>query len=139
MRIRELLLQGLNSDPKYIDLSCRYDEQGSKYDEECTNVEDYYYYKAEEEIVRTFAAVSTSRSMLLFIVTKCINISSFRRKMISFQKYIGTLITVLIFYSGENHYLSNIFYFRLTNKSGEPYLIKTSAKVCLCRERFTFM
>ena len=73
MGIRELLLQGLNSDPKYIDLSCRYDKQGSKYDEECTNVEDYYYYKAEEEIVRTFAAVSTSRSMLLFIVTKCIN------------------------------------------------------------------
>ena len=36
MGIRELLLQGLNSAPKYIDLSCtyRYDEQGSKYDDE---------------------------------------------------------------------------------------------------------
>ena len=73
MGIKDLLLQGLNSDPKYIDLSCRYDKQGSKYDEECTNLEDYYHYKAEEDIVRTFAAVSTSRSMLLFIVTKCIN------------------------------------------------------------------
>ena len=69
MGIKDLLLQGLNSDPKYIDLSCRYDEQGSKYDEECTN----YHYKAEEDIVRTFAAVSTSRSMLLLLVTKCIN------------------------------------------------------------------
>ena len=29
MGIKDLLLQGLNSDPKYIDLSCRYDEQGS--------------------------------------------------------------------------------------------------------------
>nr|XP_022317393.1 ergothioneine biosynthesis protein 1-like isoform X2 [Crassostrea virginica] len=66
MGIRELLLQGLNSDPKYIDLSCRYDEQGSKYDEECTNVEDYYYYKAEEEIVRTFAAVGLSNLEMPF-------------------------------------------------------------------------
>ena len=73
MGIKDLLLQGLNSDPKYIDLSCRYDEQGSKNDEECTNLEDYYHYKAEEDIVRTFAAVSTSRSMLLLLVTKCIN------------------------------------------------------------------
>ncbi|XP_078332503.1 histidine N-alpha-methyltransferase-like isoform X2 [Crassostrea virginica] len=66
MSIRELLLQGLNSDPKYIDVSCRYDEQGSKYDEECTNVESYYYYKAEEEIVRTFAAVGLSNLEMPF-------------------------------------------------------------------------
>ena len=60
MDIKELLLQSLNSAPKYIDLSCRYDEQGSKYDEECENLEEYYfmYYRAEKNLVRIFAAVS---------------------------------------------------------------------------------
>nr|XP_022335939.1 uncharacterized protein LOC111132395 [Crassostrea virginica] len=66
MGIKDLLLQGLNSDPKYIDLSCRYDEQRSKYDEECTNLEDYYHYKAEEDIVRTFAAVGLSNLEMPF-------------------------------------------------------------------------
>ena len=58
MDIKDLLLEGLNSAPKYIDLSCRYDEQGSKYDEECENLEEYYYYRAEKHLVRTTVAVS---------------------------------------------------------------------------------
>lgn len=52
MGVKELLVKGLCSIPKYIDMSCRYDKQGSIYDDECENVEEFYHYKAEEAIMR---------------------------------------------------------------------------------------
>lgn len=52
MDVKELLVKGLCSTPKYIDMSCRYDKQGSIYDDQCQDIEDFYHYKAEEAIMR---------------------------------------------------------------------------------------
>lgn len=57
MDVKELLVKGLCSTPKYIDMSCRYDKQGSIYDDQCQDIEDFYHYKAEEAIMRCNAKV----------------------------------------------------------------------------------
>lgn len=64
MDVKELLVKGLCSTPKYIDMSCRYDKQGSIYDDQCEDMEEFYHYKAEEAIMRCNAKVKIDDILL---------------------------------------------------------------------------
>lgn len=51
MDVKDRLLQGLLSSPKYIDISFRYDNQGSVYDQECADLEEFYHYRSEKDVI----------------------------------------------------------------------------------------
>lgn len=74
MDVKELLVKGLCSTPKYIDMSCRYDKQGSIYDDQCQDIEDFYHYKAEEAIMRcnakVHAKIDVQSILVLFLLLK---------------------------------------------------------------------
>lgn len=51
MNVKDRLLKGLCSTPKYIDFSCRYDHNGAVYDQECADLEDFYHYRSEKSVI----------------------------------------------------------------------------------------
>ncbi|XP_065940879.1 uncharacterized protein [Magallana gigas] len=53
MDVKDLLLQGLLNSQKYIDISFRYDSQGSVYDQECADLEEFYHYRSEKAVIHS--------------------------------------------------------------------------------------
>lgn len=51
MDVKDMLLHGLFNNQKYIDMSFRYDNQGSVYDQKCADLEEFYHYRSEKAVI----------------------------------------------------------------------------------------
>ena len=59
MNVKEALIKGLQSTPKYIPVWYRYDKQGSEYNDRCLEENKYYYfYSSEISVIKLHVQVS---------------------------------------------------------------------------------
>ena len=66
MNVKETLVKGLQSAPKYIPVWYRYDKQGSVYNDRCLEENKFYYfYSSEITVIKQHVKVCITQNYMI--------------------------------------------------------------------------